>query len=135
MMNERELIIRDYEMVVMFRPTLTAEEVSALWERFKAFITERGGEITHEEDWGTRRLAYPIRRAGQKFMEGIYRLARNRADAQVVPQLEAQLRLSEEVLRFLVIRMEKVGTPVAVGASSSASSASGTEASEGKGGE
>ena len=106
------MIVRDYEMVIMFRPNLTQDEVSSLWERYKGFITERGGEITHEEDWGTRRLAYPIRRAGQKFLEGIYRLARFRADANVAPELEAQLRLAEEVLRFLVIRLEKVSATV-----------------------
>ena len=54
----------DYELIVVLTPTLTQEESSAVSERLKGLISERGGDIAHEEQWGMRRLAYPIRKGG-----------------------------------------------------------------------
>ena len=58
--------IRDYELIVVLSPQANDEEVTATIERFDSLITEKGGELSEQEDWGVRRLAYPI----QNFSEG-----------------------------------------------------------------
>lgn len=103
--------MREYEMVVVLNPALGQEDATAHWERIKRGVADRGGEFFHEEHWGMRRLAYPIRRPGQKFIEGNYHLVRFKMDAPRVGELEGQLRLTEEVLRFLVVRYEAVPPP------------------------
>ena len=64
--------MREYELIIVLTPTLTQEEVSGIHERVKGLITERGGDISFEDMWGMRRLAYPLRKAGAKFLEGNY---------------------------------------------------------------
>ena len=105
--------MREYELVVVLNPALGQDDATAHWERIKRGIADRGGELFHEEHWGMRRLAYPIRRPGQKYIEGNYYLARFRGDARRVHELETQLRLVEEVLRFLVVRYEAPPQPKA----------------------
>jgi small subunit ribosomal protein S6 len=87
-------------------PILSPEEFSGTFERIKDVITQNGGDITQEEQWGMRRLAYPIRRAGQTYLEGNYILTRFSTDTTVPRELEPHLTLSEDVLRFLVVRSE-----------------------------
>jgi small subunit ribosomal protein S6 len=92
--------------MVVLSPVLSPEEFSGTLERIKDVITQNGGDITQEEQWGMRRLAYPIRRAGQTYLEGNYILTRFSTDTTVPRELEPHLTLSEDVLRFLVVRSE-----------------------------
>lgn len=101
--------LRDYELVVVLNPTLPREAAEASWQRIKGLVVERGGSVSQEEQWGTRRLAYPIRKVGQTFTEGAYVLGRFKMDAAQARRLEESLRLMEEVLRFLLVKVE--GTP------------------------
>ena len=98
--------MRDYELIVVLNPTLSREATEACWERVKRSIQDRGGSVGHEEQWGTRRLAYRIRKVGQTFTEGTYILGRFQLDAALVREIEEGLRLMEEVLRFLIVRAE-----------------------------
>ena len=103
--------MRHYELVVVLSPILSQEESTGVWDRIKQLIDTHGGDITQEEAWGMRRLAYPIRKGGQAFQEGNYILARFSTDTMVPRELEAQLTLAEDVLRYLVVRS---GIPTAV---------------------
>jgi small subunit ribosomal protein S6 len=98
--------LRHYELVVVLSPILSPEDSSGSWERIKEIISQDGGDITKEEQWGMRRLAYPIRKAGQTFLEGNYILTRFSTDKVVPRELEGYLRLTESVLRFLVVKSE-----------------------------
>jgi small subunit ribosomal protein S6 len=98
--------LRHYELVVVLSPILSPEDSSGSWERIKEIISQDGGDITKEEQWGMRRLAYPIRKAGQTFLEGNYLLTRFSTDKVVPRELEGYLRLAESVLRFLVVKSE-----------------------------
>jgi small subunit ribosomal protein S6 len=71
-------------------------------EKFKGWITNAGGTITQTNIWGRRRLAYPI----NKLTEGQYVLLLAQLPAQILAGLEREFRLSEEVLRFLIVRVE-----------------------------
>ena len=71
-------------------------------ERIHGIITGAGGELTKEESWGMRRLAYPI----MDYMEGNYFLTQFTTDPERTRPLENALGLSEDVLRHLLVRLD-----------------------------
>jgi len=83
-------------------PGITDENLPGAIDKVNQFITGKGGAITEVAPWGRRKLAYPIKR----FMEGNYVLTRFKSDAKLVKELDTSLRLSEEVLRHLIVRHE-----------------------------
>ena len=94
--------MRHYELVVVLSPMLNQDQVSEAWEKIKGFITTREAEISHEEQWGTRRLAYPIRKGQHRFLEGSYHLTRFATERSFNIELENFLKVDDEVLRSLV---------------------------------
>ena len=93
--------LRDYELVLVISPEVAEEEFEATIDNVSRFITGKGGTISDIERWGKRRLAYPI----IHFVEGSYVLARFKLRPAFGKELEANLRISEEVLRHLLIRV------------------------------
>ncbi len=81
---------------------ISPDEASQAWERIKGFITTREADIVHEERWGTRRLAYPVKKGQYQFLEGNYHLTRFATEGSFNRELENFLRLDENVLRSLV---------------------------------
>jgi len=81
---------------------LNQEQVTETWDKIKGFITTRDAEISHEEQWGTRRLAYPIRKGQHRFLEGSYHLTRFATEKAFNIDLENFLKVDEEILRSLV---------------------------------
>lgn len=93
--------MRDYELVVVISPSVTDDEVSATMEKISQFISERSGSTTEVNQWGRRKLAYPIK----DFTEGNYVLTQFKIDPQLTAELEASLELWDEVLRHLLVRL------------------------------
>jgi len=93
--------LRDYELVVIISPEVTDEEFPVTLEKMNQFITDRGGSITEVNQWGRRKLAYPI----GNFMEGNYVLTQFKMEPKQTAELEASLRLTEEILRHLLVRL------------------------------
>jgi len=93
--------LRDYELVLIISPEVMEERFDTTINNVNQFITEKGGTISNVEQWGKRRLAYPI----GHFMEGSYVLTRFSSKPAVSKELEANLRISEEVLRHLLIKL------------------------------
>ncbi len=102
LLSNRTEPVRSYELVMIFRPELTKERVDAGIEHVTKTVTERGGSITSVEAWGKRKLAYPIKHQA----EGIYNLIKFTAGSQVTKKLNADLRISEDVLRHLIVNPE-----------------------------
>ena len=98
--------MRHYELVTILSPMLNQDDASATWDEIKSFITNREGEITAEQTWGTRRLAYPIRKGNYNFLEGSYYLSSFAVDNPFNRELENYLRLHDNVLRALVVRCD-----------------------------
>jgi len=92
-----------YETVFIVTPVLSDAQVKETVKKFKDFLTEEGGEFLNEEDWGLRKLAYPI----QKKTTGFYNLFEFKADPSVVEKLEIQYKREERVIRFLTVKMDK----------------------------
>ena len=98
--------MRHYELVAILSPMLNQDEATSAWADIKSFIGNRDGEITAEQIWGTRRLAYPIRKGSFNFLEGSYYLSSFAVENAFNRELETYLRLDERVLRSLVIRCD-----------------------------
>lgn len=95
--------MRHYELVTIISPILNQDQSIEAWDRIKSFITDRDAEIVREQQWGTRRLAYPIHRGAHHFLEGTYYLTQFSTERPFNQELETFLRLDERVLRSLVI--------------------------------
>ncbi len=94
--------LRDYELIMIISPEVVEEKFDATIDSVSRFITEKGGTISDVERWGKRRLAYPI----EHFMEGSYVLTRFSLKPTLSKELEANLQISEEVLRHLLVKIE-----------------------------
>lgn len=92
--------MRNYETMYVLRPDLDEEQVNAAIEKFSEIITNNGGEVTKVEQWGKRRLAYEV----QKLREGFYVLCYFTADTELPKELERNFKISDQVIRYLVIR-------------------------------
>jgi len=93
--------LRDYELVLVISPEVADEGIPAVVEKVSQFITGRGGNVTEVNQWGRRRLAYPIKH----FTEGNYVLTRIKLEATATAELEAGLRISEDILRHLLVKI------------------------------
>ncbi len=94
---------RDYELVMILSPEATESEAAQTVRRISDIISEGGGSISHQENWGIRRLAYPI----QRFIEGNYFITRCQMEAQAAAELDKTLNAAQDVMRHLVFRLEK----------------------------
>jgi small subunit ribosomal protein S6 len=93
--------LRDYELVVILSPELAEEDIPAAIDRLSQLIGDRGGEVRDVDRWGRRKLAYPI----NKHLEGNFLVTQVRLDPNRTSDVEAGLRISEEVLRHLLVRV------------------------------
>ena len=93
---------REYELLMVLSPALDETGSSNAVENVHKLISDRGGNLTAQEAWGLKRLAYPL----QDFREGNYHLARFTIEVSQLRDLDASLRLREEVLRHLLTRVE-----------------------------
>jgi small subunit ribosomal protein S6 len=92
----------DYELVTVISPEVDGERLPEIIEQVGKFITDEGGMVESAEQWGIRKLAYPIK----KFMEANYVLTRFKLEPNLTKKLGAELRASEEILRHLIVTRE-----------------------------
>lgn len=95
--------MRDYELVMILSPEATEAEAAETVDRITSLISDGGGSVSEQDNWGIRRLAYPI----QRFIEGNYFIARCKMDAQAAVELDTTLNTSQDVLRHLVFRLDQ----------------------------
>ena len=96
-------MLNQYETVFICTPVLSESQMKEAVSKYKKVITNSKGEIVHEEDWGLKKLAYPI----QKKSTGFYHLIEFRADPELIAKLETEYRRDEKIIRFLTMKMEK----------------------------
>ena len=95
---------RSYELTFIVKPDLDAPTLASVIEKVKDIIVAESGSITKLDQWGLRRLMYPIR----KYREGNYVFALTELDALSIVRIENRLRLTEDVIRYLLIRADEV---------------------------
>ena len=96
--------MRYYEFVFIVSPEVEEEDLEKVAARVGQMIVDGGGEVVRLESWGRRRLAYPIRR----FREGHYVVGNIQMDPEAISGLKDRLGLTEEVIRYLLIRTDAV---------------------------
>ncbi|MBQ8608686.1 MAG: 30S ribosomal protein S6 [Campylobacter sp.] len=94
--------MRHYELLFILKPTLTEDEVKVKADFIKEIITKNGGEIANVVEMGTRKLAYKI----EKYERGTYFVIYFKAPTQLIAELVRNLRITEEVIRFLPVKYE-----------------------------
>ncbi len=92
-----------YETVFITTPVLSEAQMKEAVDKFLGILKDEGAEIVHEENWGLKKLAYPI----QKKSTGFYYLVEFKADGNVIQKLETEYRRDERIIRFLTFKMDK----------------------------
>lgn len=91
-----------YELAVVVTAKIEDDERAATVEKCKAYIERFGGVVTKVDDWGKKRLAYDV----QKMKDGYYYFIQFDADGTVPAQVESNVRIMENVIRFLCVRQD-----------------------------
>jgi len=92
-----------YETVFILTPVLSEDQAKEAVAKFKGLLKDGGAKIHHEEDWGLRKLAYPI----QKKSTGFYYLIEFASEGTLIADLELAFRRDERIIRFLSVKMDK----------------------------
>ncbi|MEA3418267.1 MAG: 30S ribosomal protein S6 [Campylobacterota bacterium] len=92
-----------YETLFVVKPTLTEEEIKSQIERVKSILEKEDAELIATDDMGMRKLAYPV----QKNDRGYYTVLYYKADGDTIAELERNLRINEEVIKFLTVKYAK----------------------------
>ena len=108
--------MRDYELMVVLDPNLDEAAIEAMSARIQGLVTQRGGTVDNVDTWGRKRLAYPIGR----FRDGFYILNRVQLPPTAATEIERALKLTESVIRHLLVRSEGLAAPVPAAAAGSA---------------
>jgi small subunit ribosomal protein S6 len=95
--------MNNYETVFILTPVLSDLQMKEAVDKFKAILVGEGAEIVNEENWGLRKLAYPI----QKKTTGFYQLLEFKGPPTAIGKLEINFRRDERVIRFLTFRQDK----------------------------
>ena len=98
--------MRPYETLVVLSGSLGSEQ-KPLITKFEDLVKSLGGTLDESRDWGSKRLAYQIR----KESDGHFYLIEYQADGDVVAELERNLRITEGVLRYVTVQQEHTGLP------------------------
>ena len=92
-----------YETVFILTPVLSEGQAKEAVKKVKGLIKEASGKVHHEEDWGMRKLAYPI----QKKSTGFYHLLEFEVEPDFIEKMETEFRRDERIIRFLTVKMDK----------------------------
>ncbi len=95
--------MRIYEELFIIRPDAPEEQIDQLIEQLTTYIANQGGNVDKVDKWGVRKLAYRV----QKRTEGFYVLLQFVAKPETVKELERRLRVSDDVLKFLTVRIDE----------------------------
>ena len=95
--------MNQYETVFILTPVLSDVQVKEAVEKFKGLLAAEGAEIINEENWGMKKLAYPI----EKKSTGFYQLLEFKAEPTVIDKLELNFRRDERVIRYITVKLDK----------------------------
>lgn len=95
--------MKNYETLIVVTPLLSDEQLKEVIAKFKKVLTDNGAEIVAEDNWGLKKLAYPI----QKKSTGFYHLTEFKADGALINKLEVEYKRDERIMRFLTVALDK----------------------------
>ncbi len=97
------MALNNYETVFILTPVLSDSQMKDAVDKFRNVLKDHGAEIVHEENWGLKKLAYPI----QHKSTGFYTLIEFDAEPGIVATLETEYRRDEKVMRFITVALDK----------------------------
>ncbi len=92
-----------YETVFILNPVLSDEQIKETVKKYEDFLVSNGAEMVSKEDWGLKKLAYPI----QHKKSGFYHLFEFKAPGEAINPLEVEFRREERMMRYLTVRLDK----------------------------
>tara|TARA_B100000287_G_C20306091_1_gene651907 strand:+ start:222 stop:578 length:357 start_codon:yes stop_codon:yes gene_type:complete len=95
--------MNNYETVFIMTPVLSEEQIKETVKKFVDYIKANKGKIKHEENWGLKKLRYPI----QKKKTGFYYLLEFEAKGEIIKNLEVEMKREECIIRWQTIKLEK----------------------------
>lgn len=95
--------MKNYETVFILNPVLSEDQMKDAVGKFKKVLTDNGAEIINDENWGLKKLAYPI----QHKKTGFYQLFEYASEPTLIDTLETEFRRDEKVMRFLTTVLDK----------------------------
>ncbi|MBC8486782.1 MAG: 30S ribosomal protein S6 [Bacteroidetes bacterium] len=96
-------MVNQYETVFIMTPVLSEDQIKETVNKFKDYLTKKGAEIVFEDNWGMRKLAYPV----QKKSTGFYYLLEFNAEGNIIRNFEVAFKRDEKILRFLTVKLDK----------------------------
>ena len=94
--------MNQYEAVFILNPVLSEDQIKEAVKKFESFINDKGAKFINKENWGLKKLAYPI----QNKNSGFYHLLQFESDAEVINSLEVEFRRDERIMRFLTVKLD-----------------------------
>ena len=101
--KQQTVMVKQYETVFIATPVLSEEQMKETVKKYTDLLKSKGAEIVYENNWGMRKLAYPIR----KKTTGFYYLIEFKAEGNVINDLEVAYKRDERLLRFLTVSLDK----------------------------
>lgn len=99
----KNFIMNQYETVFILNPVLSDDQVKETVKKFENFLTSNGAKMVAKEDWGLKKLAYPI----ENKKSGFYHLFQFEAPGEVINGFEVEFRRDERVMRYLTVKLDK----------------------------
>ncbi len=96
-------MLKQYETVFILTPVLSDAQAKEAVDKFRDYLKNNNAEIIHEENWGLRKLAYPIKHKNT----GYYNLLEFKADSSIIGKIEVEYKRDERIIRFLSFRLDK----------------------------
>lgn len=95
--------MRTYETIIIVHPEMVGDEYAAIVEKFKKVLVDQGSEILKFDEWGTRKLAYMVKKQGR----GTYLYVAYKAPAAAIKEFERRMRIDESIIKFQTVHLEK----------------------------
>ena len=96
-------MLKQYETVFIMTPVLSDEQMKETVDKYQKYLISKNAEIVYENNWGLRKLAYPI----QKKSTGFYHLVEFKAEPETIRDFEVMFKRDERILRFLTVALDK----------------------------
>ena len=97
------IFMNHYETVFILNPVLSEDQIKETVKKFEDFLVSKGAKMISKENWGLKKLAYPI----QHKKSGFYHLFEYTAAGEVISDLEVEFKRDERVMRFLSVKLDK----------------------------
>ena len=101
--NIKRIIMNHYETVFILNPVLSDDQVKETVQKFYDYLVSKGAEMISKEDWGLKKLAYPI----QKKKTGFFHLFEYKVSGEVISPFELEFRRDDSIMRYLTVKLDK----------------------------